>query len=410
MQTHLPAQFLATDAGREADSILRACVHCGFCNATCPTYQVEGNELDSPRGRIYLLKNLFEGGEVSEVSRHHLDRCLVCRSCETTCPSGVDYHSLLAIGQATLEQQLPRPRSERIFRRLLAYTLSRRQLFTPLLRMGQRVRWLLPARVREQVPAKRAALRVVRSDHARRVILVQGCVQPGLSPNTRRAAMRVLERLGITALTVAAEGCCGALNYHLHAQAAGLDHARANIDAWWPHIEAGVEGIVMTASGCSSFVHHYGKLLAGDPAYAEKAGRVVELLRDISEVLVAEDLSALALQGTGATALHCPCTAQHGQQLEGPMREVLERLGYELPAVSDSHLCCGSAGSYALFNPQLAAELRQRKLAALQVSGPQQILTANIGCQQHLSAASEVPVLHWIEAVAADLDAAGQRG
>jgi glycolate oxidase iron-sulfur subunit len=404
MQTRLPDSFLATDAGREADRILRACVHCGFCTATCPTYQLEGSELDSPRGRIYLLKNLLEDDPVTAITRHHLDRCLLCQACETTCPSDVAYHRLLAIGQEQLEQRLPRSRPQRLLRWLLRQVMSRRRVVVPLLRLGQWVRALLPRQLRDHVPPRQPPLSLPATRHSRRVILVQGCVQPGLSPNTNRAATRVLDRLVISTISVAAETCCGALNYHLHAQAAGIENARRNIDAWWPHIDAGAEAIVMTASGCSNFVQSYAELLARDHRYAARARRVDELLLDIGELLAGEDLSPLRLTPPADSVLHVPCTAQHGQALEGPVRDVLGRLGFSLPAVGDSHLCCGSAGTYSLFQPELAHTLRERKLENLLASAPAQIITANVGCQIHLGAGTPVPVRHWIEAVAGALD------
>ncbi len=400
MQTSLPDDFLATEKGREADSILRACVHCGFCTATCPTYQVLGNELDSPRGRIYLIKAMLEGEAVTEITRTHLDRCLSCQACETTCPSGVDYHRLLDIGRAEVEAQVPRPVLQRGLRWLLRQIMPYRQRFTPLLRIGQFFRALLPSVLKQHVPKSRDVLQVPRGEHSRKIILVQGCVQPGLSPNTNAATVQVLDRLGIEALTVSAESCCGALSYHLNAQAEGLDFARRNIDAWWPLIEAGVEAIVMTASGCSNFVQDYDRLLKTDPDYAPRAEKVVGLLKDISEVLAAEDLAPLAVSSIERISWHCPCTAQHGQKLDQPTREVLGRLGFELPVVTDAHLCCGSAGTNSLLQPAIAEALRSRKLDALQKSEPDRIVTANIGCQIHLAAGTETPVVHWIELIA----------
>jgi glycolate oxidase iron-sulfur subunit len=400
MQTFLPTELLATDHGKEADSILRACVHCGFCTATCPTYQVLGNELDSPRGRIYLIKAMLEGETVSAVTRTHLDRCLGCQSCETTCPSGVNYHRLLDIGRAELEQRVPRSLMSRALRYLLRQVLPYRQRFTPLLRLGQLFRSLLPGFLREHVPPAGKAIPATVGQHLRKVILVQGCVQPGLSPATNAAATMVLDKLGIEAVTVAAESCCGAMSYHLNAQQEGLDFARRNIDAWWPLVEQGVEAIVMTASGCSNFVQGYGSLLKDDPGYAVRAEKIVSLLKDIAEVLNNEDLEALQLDNSDRISWHCPCTAQHGQKLDEVTRKLLLRLGFELPPIVDAHLCCGSAGTNSLFQPDIAQALRKRKLAALEVSHPQQIVTANIGCQLHLGAGTETPVVHWVELVA----------
>jgi glycolate oxidase iron-sulfur subunit len=404
MQTFLPTGLLATDRGREADSILRACVHCGFCTATCPTYQVLGNELDSPRGRIYLVKAMLEGEAVTTITRTHLDRCLSCQSCETTCPSGVNYHRLLDIGRAEVERRVPRSPMSRALRGLLRQVMPYRRRFTPLLRVGQRLRALLPALLREHVPERRPGIEATETARPRKVILVQGCVQPGLSPTTHAAATLVLDKLGIEAVTVASESCCGAMSYHLDAQEEGLDFARRNIDAWWPLVETGaepgVEAIVMTASGCSNFVQDYGLLLKNDPEYVVRAEKITSLLKDIAEVLNKEDLESLQLDSSSRISWHCPCTAQHGQKLDGVTRKLLTRLGFELPPIADAHLCCGSAGTKSLFQPEIAKALRERKLAALEASHPQQIVTANIGCQMHLGAGTETPVVHWIELVA----------
>jgi len=407
MQTALPAELLATDRGQRADRILRACVHCGFCLATCPTYRVTGSELDSPRGRIYLIKAMLEGESASAVTRLHLDRCLTCRACETTCPSGVEYHRLLAIGREEIERRAPRPLAERLLRRCLRTVLPHRRRFAPLLRLGQSFRGLLPAALKEHVPPRRAALSVEAGRHPRRVILVQGCVQPGLSPNTNAAAARVLDALGIEAVTVAAESCCGAMSYHLNAQREGREFARRNIDAWWPLIEEGVEAIVMTASGCGNFVGEYDRLLEREPRYGERARRVVGMLRDIAEVLVDEDLEPLRADAPAAVSWHCPCTARHGQNLDGPTREVLKRLGFSLPETVDAHLCCGSAGANSLLQPEISRALRRRRLAALEASEPDKIVTANVGCQIYLAAGTRTPVIHWIELVARSMRAGG---
>ncbi len=405
MQTFLPADFIATSAGQQADAILRDCVHCGLCNATCPTYQVERNELDGPRGRIYLIKQMLEGEAVSELTRHHLDRCLVCQACETTCPSGVDYHRLLDIGREELEQRVPRPLLQRWQRALLRHVMSRRQLTQPLFALARLMRPLLPGSLRGHVPLLRAPIAAPAGDHTRRVILVQGCVQPAMSPTTNQAARAVLGALGIEAISLQAETCCGALSAHSGGKAQAMDQARRNIDSWWPAIEAGAEALLMTASGCSNFVQEYPQLFADDPAYAERASKVAAQLQDISEFLDGQPLEELGVSANSKIAWHCPCTAQHGQALDAPTRRVLTRLGFELPAVRDSHLCCGSAGSYSLFQPEMAQTLRSRKLEALEASGPAQIVTANIGCQVHLGAGTETPVVHWIELVARSLEA-----
>jgi len=400
MQTNFSEEAKRLPRADEALSILRSCVHCGFCNATCPTYQVLGNELDGPRGRIYLIKQLLEGHDVTEKTQQHLDRCLTCRNCETTCPSGVNYHALLDVGRAELERKVARPMRERMLRGALRTIIPRPAVFGALLRTGRLVRPLLPASLRQKIPAGTIAAKQrppVR--HGRRMLMLEGCVQPSLSPNTNAAAARVLDRLGISVIAAPEAGCCGATDYHLNAQDAGLRRARRNIDAWWPDIEAGAEAIVQTASGCGAFVKEYGHLLRDDPEYAAKAARVSGLARDLAEVLGAEALETLNVKGAGRIAFHCPCTLQHAQKLGGAVEGILKRLGYALTDTPDSHLCCGSAGTYSITQPELAATLRDRKLDALESGKPDMIVTANIGCQAHLASANRGSVRHWIELV-----------
>jgi glycolate oxidase iron-sulfur subunit len=410
MQTNLDSHAKALPDAEEAESILRSCVHCGFCNATCPTYQLLGNELDGPRGRIYLIKQLLEGEPVSDKTQLHLDRCLTCRNCETTCPSGVTYHRLLDIGRAELERRVARPVGERLMRAGLRTVIPRPTVFDALLKTGRAVRPVLPASVQAKIPARAAVPAEPRPAprHARRVLMLEGCVQPSLSPNTNAATARVLDRLGISVTSVSEAGCCGATDYHLNAQEAGLDRARRNIDAWWPALEAGAEAIVQTASGCGAFVKEYGHLLRNDPLYATKAARVSALARDLVEVLAAEPLDSLqSADGAGAlrVAFHCPCTLQHAQKLGGAVESVLTRLGFDLSAVPDAHLCCGSAGTYSITQPELAQKLRDNKLTALESGQPDIIATANIGCQMHLDGAGRTRVRHWIELVDEALDA-----
>lgn len=411
MQTNLDPQAKALPDAAEAESILRSCVHCGFCNATCPTYQLLGNELDGPRGRIYLIKQLLEGEPVSEKTQLHLDRCLTCRNCETTCPSGVTYHRLLDIGRAELERRVERPVAERLTRKGLRAVIPHPAVFDALLKTGRAVRPLLPASMQAKIPARAAVSAKPRPAprHARRVLMLEGCVQPSLSPNTNAAAARVLDQLGISVTPVAQAGCCGATDYHLNAQDAGLDRARRNIDAWWPAIDASAEAIVQTASGCGAFVKEYGHLLRNDPAYAAKAARVSALARDLVEVLAAEPLDTLQPSGDAAAmriAFHCPCTLQHAQKLGGAVESVLTRLGFDMSAVPDAHLCCGSAGTYSITQPELAQKLRDNKMAALESGQPDVIATANVGCQTHLDGAGRTRVRHWIELVEETLDAA----
>jgi glycolate oxidase iron-sulfur subunit len=400
MQTNLSATAQALPRAEEAASILRSCVHCGFCNATCPTYQILGNELDGPRGRIYLIKQLLEGEEVTRKTQSHLDRCLTCRNCETTCPSGVNYHALLDVGRAEVERRVTRPLQERVLRAGLRQVIPRPKLFRALLGAGRLTRALLPAAMQAKIPERiDAAKERPRSQHARKVLMLEGCVQPTLSPNTNAAAARVMDRLGISVTVAPQAGCCGATDYHLNAQEAGLARARRNIDAWWPAIQAGAEAIVMTASGCGAFVKDYGHLLHDDPLYRAKAQRVSGLTRDLVEVLASEPLERLGATTDKRVAFHCPCTLQHAQKLGGSAEAILQRLGLTTTAVPDSHLCCGSAGTYSLTQSELATTLRDNTLKALESGNPDQIVTANIGCQVHLQSASARPVRHWIELV-----------
>ena len=404
MQTTLSERARHLPRAAEAESILRTCVHCGFCNATCPTYQLLGDELDGPRGRIYLIKQVLEGNDVTQKTQQHLDRCLSCRNCETTCPSGVDYHNLLDIGRAVVDAAVPRPLGQRLLREGLRQTVPHPDLFKSLVNGGQVFRALLPGTLQSKLPrhAPPAKPRPMTL-RERQVLMLEGCVQPALSPNTNAAAARVLDRLGISVIATRKAGCCGAVDYHLDAQAAGLDRARRNIDAWWPAIEKGAEAIVQTASGCGAFIKDYGHLLASDPAYADKAKKVSELARDLVEVLRDEPLEKLGIHASQRLAFHCPCTLQHGQKLGGAVEALLSGLGFNLTSVPDGHLCCGSAGTYSLTQPELSRQLRDNKLNALESGHPEVIVTANIGCQSHLDGAGRTPVRHWIELVEAAL-------
>ena len=404
MQTTLSQEARQLPRAEEAERILRSCVHCGFCNATCPTYQLLGDELDGPRGRIYLIKQVLEGNDVTRKTQAHLDRCLSCRNCETTCPSGVDYHNLLDIGRAVVDAAVQRPLGQRLLREGLRAVVPKPGLFKGLLGSGQVFRAVLPATLQSKLPhnVEPAKARPTRR-HARQVLMLEGCVQPGLSPNTNAATARVLDRLGISITPGREAGCCGAVDYHLDAQAAGLNRARRNIDAWWPSIEQGAEAIVQTASGCGAFIKEYGHLLSTDPAYADKAKKVSALAKDLVEVLRDEPLETLAISSSQRVAFHCPCTLQHAQKLGGAVESVLTRLGFNLTAVPDSHVCCGSAGTYSLTQPELSRQLRDNKLNALESGKPEVIITANIGCQTHLNGAGRTPVRHWIELVEAAL-------
>ena len=398
MQTHLSEQARLLPRGEEAEQILRSCVHCGFCNATCPTYQLLGDELDGPRGRIYLIKQVLEGQPVTAHTQQHLDRCLSCRNCETTCPSGVDYHNLLDIGRAEVDRQVPRRNGQRWLRDGLRRLSASPTAFKAALQIGQVFKPLLPQALRAKLPRQvRPPLPRPTRHHSRQVLMLEGCVQPGLSPNTNAAAARVLDRLGIGVIVSPQAGCCGAVDYHLDAQAQGLQRARHNIDAWWPAIQGGAESIVQTASGCGAFIKDYGHLLAADPTYAAKARRVSELAKDLVEVLGSEPVEALRTPGNIRLAFHCPCTLQHAQKLGGAAEALLRRLGFNLTPVPDGHLCCGSAGTYSITQPELSRQLRDQRLNALESGQPEVIATANVGCQAHLDGAGRTPVRHWVE-------------
>jgi glycolate oxidase iron-sulfur subunit len=405
MQTQLSPTFKNTTQGIEANSILRACTHCGFCTATCPTYQLLGDELDGPRGRIYLIKEMLEGEAVTQKTQLHLDRCLTCRACETTCPSGVQYGKLLDIGRAIVEETVPRPWSQRLVQSVLRAIIPHPARFTPLLRLGQMMQPLLPAALKKSVPPKQSPGIWPASRHTRRMLVLDGCVQPAISPNINAAAARVLDRLSISLIRIQEAGCCGAVSYHLNAHDEGLNFMRRNIDAWWLHIEQGAEAIVTTASGCGVLVKDYAHILRHDPQYAQKAERISALTLDISQVLLAEkDNPAALLKTHSATnqakqklAIHSPCTLQHGQKLPNSIEHVLQRYGFELTSVPDAHLCCGSAGTYSILHKTLSQQLLRNKLATLQSGAPTGIATANIGCLTHLQSAANVPVRHWIE-------------
>jgi len=401
MQTNLADFIKDTPAGREAESILRKCVHCGFCTATCPTYRLLGDELDGPRGRIYLMKQALEGQPVTAKTLLHLDRCLTCRSCETTCPSGVQYGRLLDIGRSVVSARVERPILDRLQRKALASVLPRRGVFASLIALGRAVRPLMPGTLKEKVPAAASPAGAwPATRHARRIIALAGCVQPSLAPDINAAAARVLDRLGMSLIEAPGAACCGAVRFHLDYQADGLDDMRAMIDAWWPLVEAGAEAIVMTASGCGATVKEYGHLLASDPKYADKARRISALTRDLCEVLEPEidRLASPAPEGP-LVAFHSPCTLQHGQQVRGVVERILTQAGFRLAQVPDAHLCCGSAGTYSILQERLSQELQRNKLAALQSGMPELIATANIGCLVHLASGSQVPVQHWIVAL-----------
>lgn len=404
METHLADFIKGTPEGDEAEAILRRCVHCGFCTATCPTYQLLGDELDGPRGRIYLIKQVMEGIPATQKTQLHLDRCLTCRSCETTCPSGVQYGRLVDIGRKVVDDQVGRPPVEALKRKAMSKVFSNATLFGPALDAGRAMGALLPGALRKKIPARSSASAWPAARHARRMIVLEGCVQPSLSPNINAAAARVLDRIGISLVKAERAGCCGAVPFHMNFQEEGRDLMRRNVDAWAPMLDQGAEAVVMTASGCGSTVKEYGHALAHDATYAARAERVSSKTRDLSEVLA--DLSAelvplLEQAASGKTrrkiAYHAACSLQHGQQIRGKAEALLIAAGFDLTPVPDSHLCCGSAGTYSLLQPTLSQQLLSNKVKALASGSPVGIATANIGCLTHIQSATLLPVRHWIE-------------
>lgn len=402
MQTQLSPEFQARADGRAAEAILRKCVHCGFCTATCPTYQLLGDELDGPRGRIYLIKQVLEGAEPTRKTQQHLDRCLTCRNCESTCPSGVDYGHLVDIGRAVVDEKVPRPATEKAVRWLLKEGLTS-PAFGPAMKIGQRVRGLLPASLKAKVPPRQDPGAWPSRTLPRQMLMLAGCVQPAMMPNINSATARVLDAAGIQPVLAPEAGCCGAVKFHLNDQEGGKAQMRANIDAWWPWVERGVEAIVMNASGCGVTVKEYGHILADDPAYAAKAARISALTQDLSELLptlvplLAPKLRAKP-DASRVVAFHPPCTLQHGQQLKGGVETHLAALGFAVQvARNEAHLCCGSAGTYSVLNPDIATTLRDRKLGHLGDLRPAVIASANIGCITHLQSGTDTPVRHWVE-------------
>jgi glycolate oxidase iron-sulfur subunit len=423
MQTNLSSEYKNRVEGQEAEEILRKCVHCGFCTATCPTYQLLGDELDGPRGRIYLIKQVLEGEAPTRKTQMHLDRCLTCRNCETTCPSGVQYGHLVDIGRKLVDEKVTRPAAEKALRWALKEGLPS-PLFAPAMAMGQLVRPLLPKALKRKIPVKTTDKNsryaasnnntsLLKEEHSRKMLMLQGCVQPSMSPNINAATQRVLNAAGIQTIVAKKAGCCGAVKFHLNDQDGGKAQMRANIDAWWPYVQSdegkdasgGVQAIVMNASGCGVTVKEYGHILQHDAQYAAKAARISELTKDLSELLP-ELVTALKPKLKAASAeqlaFHPPCTLQHGQkQIQkqwGGVETHLAALGFNVKTAScEAHLCCGSAGTYSVLQPELAYQLRDRKLGHLQEMKPHTIISANIGCISHLQSGTDVPVRHWVE-------------
>lgn len=415
MQTNISEELKSTPEGIEAERILRSCVHCGFCTATCPTYRLLGDELDGPRGRIYLIKGLLEGKDASQKTQLHLDRCLTCLSCETSCPSGVEYGHLLDIGRQQINKKVKRTLREQFYRYLIRLILPYPERFSFFLLIGRAVRFLLPDKFRQMIPemtsARKGESSMLESSmntgkNARKMILFTGCVQPSLSPETNYASTRLLNRLGIETIISRDEKCCGAIDHHMAVDDSGLSFIKNNIDAWWPYIEQGVEAIVISASGCGTMIKDYGYILRNDPVYKDKAHQVAKMARDIGEIIAAEDVGKLRKiinVSSKRLVFQIPCSLQHGQKMKDKTGELLKNLGYQICDVEDKDQCCGSAGTYSLLQTRLSEKMRKKKIVSLEAVKPDVIMTANIGCQLHLQKATELPVRHWIEILEEDL-------
>ena len=414
MQVNINEALKKTPEGIEAERILRSCVHCGFCNATCPTYRLLGDELDGPRGRIYLVKGLLEGEVVSRKTQLHFDRCLTCLSCETSCPSGVEYGRLLDIGRQQINKKVSRTLTERFYRYLLSSVLPYPKRFLFFLKIGRSIKYLLPNKYRRMIPEGTKPRKIESSEHisrstsghTRKMILFSGCVQPSLLPEINYALARLLNMIGIETMLVQSEGCCGAIDHHLAVEDRALSFIKNNIDSWWPYLEQGIEAIVISASGCGAMIKEYGYILRNDPAYQDKARRVSMLARDIGEIIADEDIGKLRKiinVSSKRFAFQNPCSLQHGQKMKDKTEELLKKLGYQICDVEDANQCCGSAGTYSLLETDLSEKIRKKKIISLEAVKPDVIMTANIGCQLHLQQATDIPVKHWIEILEEDI-------
>ncbi len=408
MQTTIDETLKNTSEGLEAERILRSCVHCGFCTAMCPTYRLLGDELDGPRGRIYLIKGLLEGKEASNKTQTHLDRCLTCLACETSCPSGVEYGHLLDVGRRLINKKVRRTPVDRSYRYLLRKIMPYRGRFAFFLRLGRWIRFILPGKIRKMIPEDKPG-RITKSfshKYEHKMILFSGCVQPSLSPETNCATMNLLNKLGIETISSHGEVCCGAIDHHMAIDDSGLSFIKNNIDAWWPYIEEGIEAIVISASGCGAMIKDYGHILRNDTDYKDKAHQVSMMAKDVGEIIVAEDVEALRKLikvNSRRIVFQNPCSLQHGQKITDATEILFKKLGYQIHNIEDANQCCGSAGTYSLLQTELSEKLRSKKIGTLEAVNPDVIITANIGCQLHLQQATDIPVKHWIEILEEDI-------
>ncbi|MGH1536962.1 MAG: glycolate oxidase subunit GlcF [Gammaproteobacteria bacterium] len=403
MQTSFSAEFLQTKDGQRVNGILRKCVHCGFCNATCPTYQVTGDELDGPRGRIYLIKNFFEDQKEHQNSQidnniglKHLDRCLTCLACETTCPSGVKYGELVDIGRKHIRDKSKRSLTSKLKRKLILYTFSKPTLSKVAFTLAQLLKPLLPLSLAKKVPSKQSLPELNSNlSFTKKVLTIKGCVQSSAAPQINAAAAKVFQNSEIL-IEETNSKCCGALAFHLTEINTAHQTIRDNIDNWYEKLTNGYEYLSITSSGCSSFIKQYSIIMQDDKDYAEKANFIAERCRDISEL--AKDIKPNDSDKKSKTvAFHSPCTLQHGQNINGVIEAKLQSAGYTLVDFRDGHLCCGSAGSYSLLEDKLSTELLNNKINCLEENHPDIIATANIGCLMHLQSGTDIPVKHWIE-------------
>ncbi|SES22501.1 glycolate oxidase subunit GlcF [Rhizobium sp. NFR03] len=414
MQTSFTPAQLSDPHVAESEKILRRCVHCGFCTATCPTYVTLGNELDSPRGRIYLIKDMLENDRPADREVvTHIDRCLSCLACTTTCPSGVDYMHLIDHARVHIEQTYRRPLADRLIRSLLAAVLPYPARFRAALALARVARPLAPLLRRAAPLAPLAAMLDLAPRHAAkrperavppdsaltrgRVILLEGCAQPTLDPGINAATVRLLTRFGVAIATPKGEGCCGALVHHMGREQQALAFARRNIDVWMREIDAGgIDAILITASGCGTTIKDYGHMLRLDPLYAEKAAKISALAQDITEYLATLHLEALPKRDL-VVAYHSACSLQHGQKITALPKLLLKTAGFTVRDPAEGHLCCGSAGTYNILQPDISATLRRRKVKNIEATKPDVIAAGNIGCLTQIASATAIPIVHTVE-------------